>query len=163
MHFYFAYGSNMSSRQMSQRCPGARPVGSAQLRNWRFHVTTRGSASILPHDGGVVHGVIWRCAPGHFHMLDKYEGVAWRNYRRRHVRVDLACGAAATAITYVGTRIYPGRARVSYMATAVLPGAQAFGLPASYIEELRSWLPHRAIGERRMPYRGGVRPIRFPR
>ncbi len=163
MHFYFAYGSNMSPRQMLQRCPGARPAGSAQLQNWRFHVNTRGSASILPHDGGVVHGVVWRCTPGHFHILDKYEGVAWRNYRRRHVRVDLACGGAATAMTYVGTRIYPGRARVRYMATAVLPGARAFGLPVSYIEELCSWLPDRVIGERRNPYRGGARPIRFPR
>ena len=153
----------MSSRQMSLRCPGARPAGPAQLHNWRFHVNTRGSASILPHEGGVVHGVIWRCTPGHFHMLDKFEGVAWRNYRRRHVRVDLADGCTARALTYVGTRIYPGRARVSYMATAVLPGARAFGLPASYIEELCSWLPDRVIGERRAHYRGGVRPIRYPR
>lgn len=153
----------MSPRQMSQRCPGARPAGPARLHDWRFHVNTRGSASILPNEGGVVHGVIWRCTPHHFHLLDKYEGVSWKNYLRRHIPVVLACGGTATAITYVGTRIYPGRARVRYMATAVLPGARAFALPASYIEELRSWLPHRVIGERRMPYRGGVRPIRFPR
>jgi gamma-glutamylcyclotransferase (GGCT)/AIG2-like uncharacterized protein YtfP len=163
MRLYFAYGSNMSPAQMAMRCPGARAVGSAQLSGWRFHVNTRGSASILPNEGSVVHGVVWRCSAAHFHALDKYEGVIWGNYRRRHVSIVMPCGAYAPAIVYAGTRTYDGRARVRYMATAVLPGAKAFGLPDSYIEELRSWLPARLIGEQRIPTRGRARPIRFPR
>lgn len=163
MRLYFAYGSNMLPAQMAWRCPGARPVGAARLPGWRFHVNTRGSASILPSEGGVVHGVLWRCSVAHFHTLDRYEGVHWGNYRRRHVRVLLPCGSDSPATVYAGTRVYDGRARVRYMMTAVLPGARAFGLPEPYIDELESWLPDRPIGEKRIPYRGRGRPIRFPR
>jgi len=153
----------MSSAQMARRCPGARSAGRAELHNWRFHVNVRGSASILPNENSVVHGVLWRCRPEHFHVLDKYEGVNWGNYRRRHVSIVMPCGTSAPAIVYAGTRIYSGRARLRYMATAVLPGARAFGLPERYIEELRSWLPDRPIGEQRAAYRGGTRPLRYLR
>lgn len=163
MRLYFAYGSNMSPLQMAMRCPGARPVGRAELHNWRFHVNTRGSASILPGKDRVVHGVLWRCSTAHFHALDQYEGVNWGNYRRRHVSILMPCGTTAPAIVYAGTRTYDGRARVRYMATAVLPGARAFALPELYIEELLAWLPDPPIGEKRVPYRGGMRPIRFLR
>ncbi len=163
MRLYFAYGSNMSPAQMAMRCPGARAVGPAQLGDWRFHVNTRGSASILPDKGALVHGVLWRCTAAHFHALDKYEGIAWGNYRRRQVSIVMESGAFAPAVVYAGTRTYDGRARVRYMATAVLPGAREFGLPEAYIDELQSWLPERPIGESRIPVRGRAKPIRFPR
>lgn len=163
MRLYFAYGSNMCPSQMAFRCPGARAVGRAQLYGWRFHVNTRGSASILPNWDGVVHGVLWRCNPQHFQILDKYEGVHWGNYRRRHVEVLMPCGTPARAVVYAGTRIYNGIARVRYMTTAVLPGARSFGLPESYIEELESWLPRRPVGEKKEPVRGRPRPVRYPR
>lgn len=163
MRLYFAYGSNMSSAQMAMRCPGARALGPALLSDWRFHVNTRGSASILPYEGARVHGVLWRCTPAHFHSLDKYEGISWGNYRRRHISIVLESGKQATAVVYAGTRTYDGRARVRYMATAVLPGAREFGLPIAYIDELNSWLPRRPIGETRKPVRGRAKPTRFPR
>ena len=36
MKFYLAYGSNLSVRQMLQRCPGAVYVGTAKLKGWRL-------------------------------------------------------------------------------------------------------------------------------
>lgn len=163
MPFYFAYGSNMSPAQMAERCPGARALGAAALQSWRFHITTRGSASIRPDPDGVVHGVLWRCDAAHFHALDRYEGLHWGNYHRRLVLVDGHGGGRAHALTYVSPRRYPGRARLNYMVTAVIPGARAFGLPEPYIDELHSWLPVRTIGERQRRYRGRTRPLRFPR
>ncbi len=161
MRLYFAYGSNMCAKQMAFRCPGARPVGRAALHEWRFHANTRGSAAIRPQTGGVVHGVLWRCTPAHFHLLDRFEGVAWGNYLRRHVDIRTSCGTPAPAVTYIGTRTYDGRARVRYMMTSVLPGAEAFDLPPHYLEELRSWLPRGAIGEKQVPVIRGARPIRY--
>ncbi|MDA7946296.1 MAG: gamma-glutamylcyclotransferase [Hyphomicrobiaceae bacterium] len=163
MRLYFAYGSNMCAAQMAFRCPGARAVGRAVLHDWRFHANTRGSAAIRPNRGAIVHGVLWRCTPAHFHILDKFEGVAWGNYLRRHVGIEMPCGSRASAITYVGTRSYDGRARVRYMMTAVLPGAEAFELPPAYIDELKSWLPNGVIGEKRVPVRRAARPVRFLR
>ncbi len=163
MPLYFAYGSNMAPRVMAERCPGARPVGAARLRGWRFHITKRGSASIIRRESGTVHGVLWRCEPAHIHMLDRYEGVAWGNYRRRRLHIETATGDIAPAFSYVNSRHQPGRARVTYMTTAILPGARAFGLPEDYLAELASWLPDRPIGERRMGYNGSRKPLRFPR
>lgn len=163
MPLYFAYGSNMHPDVMAERCRGARAVGTAQLLGWRFHITKRGSASIIPAYESTVFGVLWRCVPAHIHHLDRYEGVAWGNYHRRRLVVEGADGRCIPAFSYVNSRHHPGRARVSYMTTAILPGAEAFGLPQFYIDELRAWLPDRPIGETRNRYRGSRKAVRFPR
>jgi gamma-glutamylcyclotransferase len=163
MPLYFAYGSNMHPAVMAERCPGARAHGRARLHGWRFHVNTRGSASIRPHDGGVVHGVLWRCEAAHLHRLDQFEGVAWGNYWRRRLHVETHEGVVVPAFSYEGSRRHPGRARVTYMTTAILPAARAFALPEAYIEELAAWLPDRPVGERRRRYRGSRKLVRFPR
>ena len=162
MHaLYFAYGSNMDARLMAERCPGARALGVAQLENWRFVITKRGSASIAPAWGRIVHGVLWRCAPAHVHVLDAYEGVHWGNYRTCRVTVRDEAGRPYRAFTYVANRAPGGRARVDYMLTVVLPAAEAFGLPEDYRRELAGWLPRWPIGEKRRRYRGRRRPLRL--
>lgn len=162
MPLYFAYGSNMSPRQMAERCPGARPLGPARLEGWRFHITTRGSATIIPGERDEVHGVVWRCEPWHLHRLDAYEGVRWRNYRRRWVEVHHTAGSSV-ALTYVSSRIYRGVARSDYVLTAVLPGGRAFSLPETYLDEIAKWLPSRPIGAGARRYRGRRRFVRHPR
>jgi len=152
---YFAYGSNMSPRQMARRCPGARPVGRAALADWRFNITKRGSATISRDEGATVHGVLWRVTPAHVHTLDLYEGVAAGHYVRRAVAVTPEVGVETRRVlTYVHTCHGSGTARVMYMTTAILPGARAFGLPGPYIEALEAWLPAFPIGEKRRPYIG---------
>lgn len=163
MLYYFAYGSNMHPKQMAERCPGARAVGAGVLEGWRFFITTRGTASIIPDECSRVYGVVWRCGPPHFHALDRYEGVHWRNYARRVVTVASQSRGTLAAHTYVGFRRYPGRARANYLRTAVIPGAQAFGLPCDYIEELESWLPNQIQGPTETRYRGRTKPLRHPR
>ncbi len=148
----------MSPRQMAARCPGAQAHGPAVLHDWRFMITTRGTAGIVPAPGAAVHGVLWRCGPHHLHRLDEYEGVWWRNYLRRTVLVSGAGGDRLHAIVYVSWRRYAGQGRPDYLLTAVLPGAEAFGLPDHYREEISGWLPQNAIGGARGRYRGRKRP-----
>ena len=154
MRLYFAYGSNMLPAQMAERCPGSRERGVGVLHGWRFHITTRGSASIVPVADGTVHGVLWRCSAEHFHTLDRFEGVVLGNYRRQRIHVIDDMGRIRPAVTYVGSRRHPGQARVNYMWTAVLPGALAYELPEEYIAELTGWLPRVPVGEKRKRYRG---------
>ena len=45
---YFAYGSNMSSKQMRERCPRAEDLGRAYLYGWRQRF-----AVVAPHMGAV--------------------------------------------------------------------------------------------------------------
>ncbi|MGI9407199.1 MAG: gamma-glutamylcyclotransferase family protein [Hyphomicrobiaceae bacterium] len=151
---YFAYGSNMSAPQMADRCPGAVALGPTRLPGYRFRINTHGSANIVPDAGSGVHGVLWNCAPRDLKTLDLYEGVRVRNYLRRHVVVVSDAGESYPCLTYIGTRTWPGRPRVNYMMTAVIPGAVAHGLPDAYLEELHAWMPRVVIGEKKIRYRG---------
>ena len=85
----FAYGSNMSSRQMADRCPGAKLVGTAQLPGYRLAFTgfssVRGGAvaTVVPARGKMVNGLLWELPPGELKLLDRFEGcpVVYRRVR----------------------------------------------------------------------------------
>lgn len=49
---YFAYGSNMSTEQMRERCPTATAVGLAKTVGWRWIINRRGYANIVRVIGG---------------------------------------------------------------------------------------------------------------
>lgn len=151
---YFSYGSNMSPRQMARRCPGSRPVGGAVLENWRFQITTRGAANIRPWRGSRVHGVLWRVELRHLYLLDQWEGVARGDYLRQRVRVQPVNGAERSAFTYISTHRADGIPKPSYMESAILVGARAFGFPDDVITELESWKSPRSIGAARRVYAG---------
>lgn len=51
LQLYFAFGSNLSHTQMRQRCTGeisAKPLAIARLRGWRWIISGRGVANIVP-------------------------------------------------------------------------------------------------------------------
>ena len=60
---YFAYGSNINLDQMAHRCPAAEVVGPVVLENYRLlfrgNRRGRGVATIVPHKGQMVHGLLW--------------------------------------------------------------------------------------------------------
>lgn len=157
--YYFAYGSNMSQPQMQRRCPGAQPAGRGVLPDWRLVITVRGSANIRFQEGAATHGVLWRFEPHHIGLMDLWEGVSHRVYRRTWVRVTRPDGRLVTALTYICSAVWPGRSRPGYVETAMLPGAAASAIPEFYQDEIRSWLPRRPIGARRR-YNGRRTPKR---
>ncbi|MBV8746912.1 MAG: gamma-glutamylcyclotransferase [Xanthobacteraceae bacterium] len=134
MTLYFAYGSNMSRTWMKRLCPKAQALGPAQLMHYRFLVMSAGYASVLPQAGDVVHGVLWRIAPGDFDALDRYEDVAGGLYDRCTLPVQYG-GEQHTALVYVGRSRAAGRARSEYC-EVVLRAARDWELPAHYIARL---------------------------
>ena len=158
--FYFAFGSNMSPRQTPRRCPGAQPVGAARLDGWRLILPANSGATIIREPGAVAHGVLWRFLPHHAGLMDRWENVAGGVYRRQWLRVEHSERGIVTALTYVSDRRYPGQGRPSYINSAMLYGAESFGLPEYYAEEIRSWLPRRPIGANEI-YRGRRAPKRI--
>jgi gamma-glutamylcyclotransferase (GGCT)/AIG2-like uncharacterized protein YtfP len=83
---YIAYGSNMNLEQMKFRCPTAKVVGTALLRNWRL--IFRNVASIEPCLGKAVPVVVWEIQPQDEKALDRYEGYP-SLYRKESVRITL--------------------------------------------------------------------------
>lgn len=102
MH-YFAYGSNLSRKQMLERCPDSKPEFTATLPNYKlvFAGWSRqwrgGVASIRPFRGEKVLGAVYEVSEQCLRRLDKYES----SYDRLNVTVFNEDGEPIQAITYI--------------------------------------------------------------
>jgi hypothetical protein len=136
---HFAYGSNMDSCQMAQRCLHAALAGLGTLPDHRFIINQRGVASVVPSLGARVHGLLWSLTVPDEEMLDHYEGVPKGFYRKVLLTIERPSGAAPSrAIVYVASDQRAGTPRQGYL-EQVLAAAQALGLPPEYTEELETW------------------------
>ena len=75
---YLAYGSNMRSPRMRERCPSARVIGTATLSGWRAthdKPSRDGSAklNIRPEPSSAVAGVVYTVADADRARLDAAE------------------------------------------------------------------------------------------
>lgn len=99
--YYVAYGSNLHEGQMAYRCPGAFPVGTSMLENWRliFKGSKTGNyATIEPCKGESVPVAIWELKPEHILSLDRYEGFPVF-YQKQTLTFDLG-GEQINAFVY---------------------------------------------------------------
>ena len=84
--YYIAYGSNLSEEQMAFRCPEAKPVGMAVLKDMKL--VFRIHATIEPCPGRVVPVLIWEISEQDERSLDRYEG--WpRYYRKEEMQITM--------------------------------------------------------------------------
>jgi AIG2 family protein len=141
---HFAYGSNMDRRLMWRRCPGARVVSGAVLRDHRFIITRDGYASVVAARGALVHGLLWHLTPRDLAALNAYENIDAGLYRAASLSVQ-AAGRSLRALVYLGRSGVPGRPRLGYM-ELVAAAAREAGLPADYVANLeRIWdMPSRS-------------------
>lgn len=137
-HSYFAYGSNLSVRQMAQRCPEAADPQPATLADHDWLINERGVATVEPLPGAVVHGVLWRLSDHDLAKLDSAEGVPVR-YRRDQMTVQTRDGQQS-AWVYIDHRVEPGPPRPGYL-ERILEGARHHRLPGRWIEFLERWDP----------------------
>jgi gamma-glutamylcyclotransferase (GGCT)/AIG2-like uncharacterized protein YtfP len=109
MH-YFAYGSNLSRKQMLGRCPDAKPEFKAILPGHKLIYTGRsrewqngGVASIKPSKGKTVIGALYGISEECLASLDIYEGYP-TVYDRMSVTVFTEFGEPVEAIAYIKVR-----------------------------------------------------------
>ena len=75
--YYLAYGSNLNMEQMKYRCPGAVPLGTAELEGYRllFKGSKTGSyLTIEKAEGYTVPVGVWSVTAEDEKRLDHYEG-----------------------------------------------------------------------------------------
>ena len=107
--YYFAYGSNLSKKQMKERCPDSRLMLTVTLHNYKlvFVGWSRqwrgGVATIKPFRGEKVLGAIYEVSEGDLRRLDKYEGCP-DIYTRVNVTVTNEFGERIEAVTHVKVR-----------------------------------------------------------
>jgi len=103
---YFAYASNLSRKQMSERCPDSQPKFVATLPNHKliFSGWSRkwhgGTATIRPFQGEKVIGAVYEISDRCLRSLDKHEGYP-TIYNRVNKMVIAEDGERVEVITYV--------------------------------------------------------------
>lgn len=151
---YFAYGSNMASSQMADRCPGAVCRGVALLPGYRLAFDAwsnrRGGlvADVLPAPDSEVWGVLWQVTDDHAEALDRYEGVARGQYRRENVLVESPNGESLEAFAYVICNPGEEGPTTDAYRALLLEGAREHGLPADWvkaIEDVRTLTPRPSL------------------
>ncbi|MFC2065774.1 gamma-glutamylcyclotransferase family protein [Chloroflexota bacterium] len=101
--YYFAYGSNLSKKQMLERCPDSKPGSVATLPNYKlvFAGWSRkwhgGVASIKSFRGERVRGAIYEVTEKCLRELDRHEA----GYGRFKVTVFDEDDEPIEAITYI--------------------------------------------------------------
>lgn len=100
---YMAYGSNLNLEQMAHRCPTAKPVGTAMLKDWQL--TFRRVATIEQQQGAETPVGIWEITERDEQALDIYEGYP-RLYRKEYLPVELN-GKTEKVMVYIMNSGYP--------------------------------------------------------
>jgi gamma-glutamylcyclotransferase len=130
---YFAYASNLSRKQMAERCPRAKPKSIAKLphyklvfagwsRKWRG-----GYASVRQSQGEVVAGALYEISEADLRSLDKYEDYPM-TYDHLKVKVVTGDGDFVEAVTYIRTdRAEESKPSPEYLAI-IQQGYQDWGL-----------------------------------
>ena len=83
--YYIAYGSNLNVRQMRMRCPSARIIGTANLKDYELLFKSSKTGSYLTIEeckDGIVPVVIWEVTAPDETALDRYEGFPTFYYKK---------------------------------------------------------------------------------
>ena len=132
---YFAYGSNINLNQMAYRCPDASVVGPVTLENYELLFRLGGYATIMPCEGGKVHGLLWSLTPDCERSLDQYEGCPYF-YDKRTVTVRDGMGREQPVMAYImDERFREPRLPSSIYYNGILEGYQQNGLPVAALKK----------------------------
>jgi hypothetical protein len=125
---YFAYGSNLSTEQMSRRCPSARTIGPATLTDWALTFDVD-----APHLGGAAAG-IRRCPGAHV------EGVLYALAAEDKAQLDLAEAGGYEPHSVVVRLGKGGAERDAYvyvpLADRAPPPPERWRLPLEYLRTM---------------------------
>lgn len=132
---YFAYGSNMNSAQMAQRCPDAHIVGWGFLPKHALvfagHSQRWGAATadIRPKLGTRVLGILYSISKSDLAALDRAEGYPYV-YDRKNVVVHAEGGLGnVKALTYFMSERRPLGAPASAYVEPIRAVYRALGVP----------------------------------
>ena len=138
---YFAYGSNMSTPQMRERCPDAVKLGVATLPGYEFLINERGVAGLIEKQGAAVIGILWLISVEDKVTLDEREGANRIRgaYYLKNIVVTTD-GKPVDALVYLARNTVPGRAKKGYL-EKIVKAALHHGIDPSYVHCLEASCP----------------------
>ena len=145
---YFAYGSNMQSATFrGRRRIDPRSARAARVSGWRIVFDKppllpigESFANIVADAASEVFGVVYEIAPEDFEHVELTEGVQIGNYDRLEVAAEMLDERRIVfpVFTLATTKSDPTLRPTERYLSLVIEGALEHGLPASYVEWLRT-------------------------
>ncbi len=127
---YFAYGSNMLTKRLQKRCPGAVSKERAYADDWtvKFSKPSKdcsGKATLSPKNGCRTPGMLFEIPEAEVCCLDKAEGVGYGYERINTFYVRLAkSGKIIPVATYLATHTKPDLKSYDWYLALVIAGAR---------------------------------------
>jgi hypothetical protein len=150
---YFAYGSNIDTAAMAQRCPRSVAIGPARLVRHRLTAMREGWLTVVRDPRATVYGILWNLALSDVPALDRYEGVGAGLYCKALQSIAADTGAKR-ALVYFGANAGPGAVAADYI-EPIIAAARRWNLPLAPFEAFRSGASA-TVGEHKTAIR--VRP-----
>jgi gamma-glutamylcyclotransferase len=145
--YNFAYGSNMNSEQVRARCTNAKLVAVAKLPDHQlaFYGNTPewdgAEETVLPAPGNEVWGVIYELTPSDKEKLDDWQDALFDGsgaYFHSPAKVTDQQGKEYSVLLYKKAKLgNPEKPSEEYL-NFIVQGAVERGLPAAYVDQLRS-------------------------
>jgi gamma-glutamylcyclotransferase (GGCT)/AIG2-like uncharacterized protein YtfP len=140
--FYFAFGSNLNTQFMKDRCPGSVVIGKAVLKNYHlgFTIFSRsrqcGCADIMKQEGSEVWGLLYRLTDKDLEALDKYENHP-HSYERIEAEVMNEKNELVKVYTYQVVNKEPGLKPSKAFMAPMIAAAHELEFPREYREFLQ--------------------------
>jgi hypothetical protein len=122
--------------------PSASKINNAILTDYSlsFHkrsIDGSGKCSIIPKEGSVVYGVIFKFDKNQKSNLDRVEG-AGSGYNEKQITVNVG-GESISVFTYIASESHIDNSLSPYLwyKTLVVEGAREHGFPEDYIDEIQ--------------------------
>lgn len=138
--YYIAYGSNLNIEQMKRRCPQARIIGTAEIKDYEllFKGSLTGSyLTIEKSMGSRVPAAVWETTEADEAALDRYEGFP-TFYYKAEMELDIK-GIRTGRIRHRNCYVYIMHEERKigvpsyYYVDTCLEGYRAFGFDESYL------------------------------
>ncbi|MCG3706503.1 gamma-glutamylcyclotransferase [Aliarcobacter butzleri] len=140
--YYFAYGSNMSSKRLNARIKATKYANGKLLKHkLKFHkISKDGSGKCDAFETGdsndFVLGVVYEIDKNDLEQLDRFEAKG-KGYERKEVEIILEDENTISAITYYATNIGDSFLPYDWYLKHVLFGAEENKLENTYINYIR--------------------------
>ena len=128
--YYIAYGSNLNLMQMRYRCPTAKVVGTALLKDYQLSFSV--FATIEHRAGASVPVAVWEIDERCERLLDDYEDYP-RLYRKEYLDVEVN-GRTLSALVYIINRNRPAPPDENYF-RVIEEGYADMGFDLGYLHQ----------------------------
>ncbi|KAL0633253.1 hypothetical protein Q9L58_007864 [Maublancomyces gigas] len=140
--YYFAYGSNLWVHQMITRCPSTILIGTAILPFYRWVISHRGYANVVPSVPDECYGFIYTITEEDEAKLDVYEGVP-RSYQKKILKVKvLDDGRLLETLVYIDSKTAEGVTHTEYVVRINNGLNDAKEIPEEWVKKyIRPFIP----------------------